>query len=345
MDLAPTLLASITPQRPAVSTADPPGDAQALETSGFDALFAALAPAGETPAAGAWNGARPIAPAAAPLSARGADLPGAGQHLAAALLGGVSPGSGGSMAERGSTDTGLLRAGAAPPAVSARGEAAAAVAGLAHTARGNAGAPPAMHALTTLLAKQRAEAGPAAVLAESAPDRALVPENLPPGTEPAPPSLARGVATDVPALSAKGAPLPVAEPAVFAERLGQHLSVMISQHAQHARIAVSPPDLGPVEVRVTVVGEEASVQLVSPHAATRDALEEALPRLRAMFADSGLVLDQAGVFSETPQRGGRAAASYAEAGATGGDGQPEDDGATAVAGRVHVSLGLVDAYV
>lgn len=344
MDLAPTLLASITPQRPAASAADPPGDAQALESNGFDALFAALAPASETPPAGVLGGAVPLAPAAAPPSARGADLPGAGQDLAAVLLGGVPPGARGSMADRGDSAGRRSLAGAAPAADPAPGGAAT-LAGLGHAAHGNGSTRPDMHALTTLLARQRADAGPAAALAESAPDRALVPENLPPGTEPAPPSLARGIATDVPAQAAKGAPLPVAEPAVFAERLGQHLSVMISQHAQHARIAVSPPDLGPVEVRVTVVGEEASVQLVSAHAATRDALEEALPRLRAMFADSGLVLDQAGVFSETPQRGGRAAASYAEAGATGGDGEVEDDGATAVAGRVKVSLGLVDAYV
>ncbi|MEX2482660.1 MAG: flagellar hook-length control protein FliK [Gammaproteobacteria bacterium] len=95
--------------------------------------------------------------------------------------------------------------------------------------------------------------------------------------------------------------LPVRDPALFAERLNQQVSVMLSQHAQHARLAVNPPDLGPVDVRVTVIGDEATVHLAAAHAATREALEEALPRLRAAFLDSGIALGNAGVFTEMPE--------------------------------------------
>ena len=141
---------------------------------------------------------------------------------------------------------------------------------------------------------------------------------------------------------AKHAPLPVAQPAVFAERLEQHIAVMLSQGAQHARIAVSPPALGPVEARVMVIGDEANVQLIATHAATREALEDALPRLRSLFADRGLSLGHADVFTETPgHRPGQTA--YPDdgdhTGAVVREALPEDNGG------VRVQLGLIDAFV
>ncbi|CAN0062417.1 unnamed protein product, partial [Phaeothamnion confervicola] len=98
--------------------------------------------------------------------------------------------------------------------------------------------------------------------------------------------------------AAKPAPLPMDQPALFAERLNQHISFMVGDHIQTAQIAVSPADLGPVEVRVTLVGDEAKIQLTATHAATREALNEALPRLRASFAEAGISLSQAGVFAQ-----------------------------------------------
>lgn len=138
--------------------------------------------------------------------------------------------------------------------------------------------------------------------------------------------------------------LPVRDAGLFAERLNQHVAVMLSQHVQHARLAVNPPELGPVEVRVTVTGDEANVQLVATHATTREALEEALPRLRAAFQDGGITLGQAAVYSETPAHQG--------APRQGGDGRPTtaahelasaEDPSSPVARRV--PLGLVDAFV
>ncbi|MGE0484879.1 MAG: flagellar hook-length control protein FliK [Gammaproteobacteria bacterium] len=141
------------------------------------------------------------------------------------------------------------------------------------------------------------------------------------------------------------AALPVNDQGLFSERLNQHISVMVGQQAQHARIAVSPPELGPVEVRVTVIGDEATIHLAATHAATREALEEALPRLRAAFADSGIALGNAGVFAEMPeQRGDPRAALPAWADT---DTAPGTAAATAdVAPPLRmVRLGLVDAFV
>jgi len=143
----------------------------------------------------------------------------------------------------------------------------------------------------------------------------------------------------------KSAPLPVHEPGLFAERLNQQVAVMLGQNAQHARLAVNPPELGPVEVRVSVVGDEATIQLVATQAATREALEEALPRLRAAFADSGIALGDAGVYSEMPERqaqardgsGGEASTRSTFAGDNGAAEEPQP--------LRMVRLGLVDAFV
>ena len=141
---------------------------------------------------------------------------------------------------------------------------------------------------------------------------------------------------------AKQASLPVAQPAVFAQRLEQHISVMLTQQVQHARISVSPPELGPVEAHVTVIGDEATVQLISPHAATRDALEDALPRLRSLFTDSGLALGYAGVFTETPRHRPDQALHGSD------DGHSDavaHEASTEPAGRIRVHIGLIDAYI
>ena len=137
----------------------------------------------------------------------------------------------------------------------------------------------------------------------------------------------------------KSASLPLAQPEVFAERINRQLSVMISNNAQHARIAVNPPELGPVEVRVKVVGDEATVHLAASHAATREALEDALPRLRTAFADSGMTLGESGVFNQLPERG-QAHAAQDGSDDNASDGESAD---AAVPLRV-VRLGLIDLY-
>ena len=146
-----------------------------------------------------------------------------------------------------------------------------------------------------------------------------------------------------PAYAAKPAPLPINQPALFAERLNQHISVMLGDGVQSAQIAVSPADLGPVEVRVTMVGDEAKIQLVASHATTREALHDALPRLRASFADAGLSLAQAGVFAQMPER------QFARPFVDGNPAQREADVeqaplATLTPPRA-LRIGLIDAFV
>lgn len=63
-----------------------------------------------------------------------------------------------------------------------------------------------------------------------------------------------------------------------------------------AEIKLNPPDLGPLQVRISTQQDQTtSVVFSSPHAAVRDALDQALPRLRDMFGGQGLQLSDASV--------------------------------------------------
>lgn len=81
--------------------------------------------------------------------------------------------------------------------------------------------------------------------------------------------------------------------------LGQKVVWMATQHQQVAEMHLNPPNLGPLEVRLTISGDQASAQFVSHHPAVREAIESALPRLREMLADSGIALGNVQVGSES----------------------------------------------
>ena len=68
---------------------------------------------------------------------------------------------------------------------------------------------------------------------------------------------------------------------------------------------VSPEHLGPVEVKISVHNGDASVWFGANHPDTRAALEQALPRLREMFANQGLTLTDSGVSRESPRNQAR----------------------------------------
>jgi flagellar hook-length control protein FliK len=88
--------------------------------------------------------------------------------------------------------------------------------------------------------------------------------------------------------------------------IGQKVVWMANQNHQIAEIHVTPPQLGPVEIRINISNDQANAMFVSPHASVRDAIEAALPRLREMLADNGLTLGNVTVSSQSfghPQQG------------------------------------------
>lgn len=149
---------------------------------------------------------------------------------------------------------------------------------------------------------------------------------------------------DRPALLKLDTQLPVHTPR-FAEGMSQQV-VVLAQHGIHqAQMSLSPPEFGPVDVRITFANDEASVQLAAPTAVAREAIQDALPRLKEMMEQSGVRLNDTGVFAQLPQRD-QSAQSRQQ-----GDGwqpprgaQPGDGDDALPAPIVMRHVGFVDAY-
>jgi flagellar hook-length control protein FliK len=94
--------------------------------------------------------------------------------------------------------------------------------------------------------------------------------------------------------------------------LGTQLVAMIEKGDQSAVINLSPVELGPVQIDVTVHEGEVSVAFAAQVADTRSAIEASLSRLREMLAGEGLSLTNSNInnmlpgFSQqkSPSRGG-----------------------------------------
>ncbi len=74
---------------------------------------------------------------------------------------------------------------------------------------------------------------------------------------------------------------------------------MVSNSRQQAEIVLNPPQLGRIEVSLTLDGDRASAFFVSPHAAVREALESSMIRLREVLADAGVTLGETQVGAES----------------------------------------------
>jgi flagellar hook-length control protein FliK len=126
--------------------------------------------------------------------------------------------------------------------------------------------------------------------------------------------------------------------AQWADEIGSRMTMMVEQGKHTASLRLSPEHLGPLEVRITMNGDQASVQFGAAHVDTRNAIENALPRLREMFASAGMSLADANVSREPPrQQQNQTPQSSSSSSSFGGD-----EGTSASAAQVR--LGLLDAY-
>jgi len=81
----------------------------------------------------------------------------------------------------------------------------------------------------------------------------------------------------------------------WAPALAQHLVRIDAGRDRQVELHLNPVDLGPLKVTVSISDQSAQVLFVSEHAAVRQAVEAALPQLRASFAENGISLGQASV--------------------------------------------------
>ena len=126
--------------------------------------------------------------------------------------------------------------------------------------------------------------------------------------------------------------------------VSERVVMMANNKLQQAEIRLTPAELGPLRVQVTVDDGAANVSFQAQHAMTREAIEQALPRLRELFAEQGLSLGQTSVGHEGASAEDDARASGLE-GSSGEGGDALVDEAEVEVVRTRVESGLVDTFV
>jgi len=134
----------------------------------------------------------------------------------------------------------------------------------------------------------------------------------------------------------------------WSSEFSQKIVWLANADKQSAQLTLNPPQMGPIEISLSVDKGSASASFVSANQEVRDAIETALPRLREMFASAGIQLGQTNVSSESfRQQGENAAASLARSQA-GGDNDilavGSIDPLTSRAFRGLAGNGLVDLF-
>lgn len=90
------------------------------------------------------------------------------------------------------------------------------------------------------------------------------------------------------------------------QKLQERINIMLSKNIQRADIRLDPPELGQLNVRINMNAEQATVQFQVQSAQARDAVEQALPRLREMLEQQGVALADTDVQEQQQQMAGDA---------------------------------------
>lgn len=133
----------------------------------------------------------------------------------------------------------------------------------------------------------------------------------------------------------------------WGESLAGRVSLMMSGNQQTAKININPPELGPIEIRVTIKNEQANINFFAQHGAVRDAIEDAFPKLREMLSQNGLSMGESNV-SEHPFSRGNAQDEAADQAVLSEHQEPEpgleqNKRAQVISG--HLSINYIDQFV
>ncbi|HEY0489152.1 MAG TPA: flagellar hook-length control protein FliK [Telluria sp.] len=85
-------------------------------------------------------------------------------------------------------------------------------------------------------------------------------------------------------------------------QVGQKIIWMVAGQEQSATLTLNPPEMGPMQVVLSVTNDQATVTFSANQLEVRQALENAMPKLREMMSESGIALGNATVDAGTPDQ-------------------------------------------
>ncbi|MDR2093571.1 MAG: flagellar hook-length control protein FliK [Azoarcus sp.] len=134
----------------------------------------------------------------------------------------------------------------------------------------------------------------------------------------------------------------------WAEEAGNKIMWMLGRAESRAELILTPPHLGKVEVSINLNGDQTTAQFLASSQAAREALEQAMPRLRELLAQAGIDLGNASVDTSAEGRTqdgdtARATRRASPGGASNDDGNDNAAGVTS-ANRTRLDNGLIDTF-
>lgn len=152
-----------------------------------------------------------------------------------------------------------------------------------------------------------------------------------------------------PALPSAPVATPVGAPG-WGNEVGDKVVWMVGRQETRAELVLNPPQLGRIEVSLTMNGDQANATFISANASVREALENAMPRLREVLQGAGISLGQTQVGAESFQQAAQQQQTGDNPGR--GNGRGNADGAPQglalghehAPGQIKRGIGLVDTF-
>nr|WP_315482396.1 flagellar hook-length control protein FliK [uncultured Undibacterium sp.] len=135
------------------------------------------------------------------------------------------------------------------------------------------------------------------------------------------------------------------------QAIGQKIVWMVAGGEQSAQLTLNPPDLGPVQVVLSISDNFVDASFVSSHLDVREAIESAAPKLREMMENAGISLSGFSVSAESAQshnqfgaekssRGGGSQAAMSSS----TESETDNTAMSLIARNTGKELGLVDTF-
>ncbi|TVO57263.1 flagellar hook-length control protein FliK [Denitromonas halophila] len=105
-------------------------------------------------------------------------------------------------------------------------------------------------------------------------------------------------AADRPQAAQAALPIHVGTPAsdaAWGDAVANRVLWLVGQNNSKAELILTPPHLGKLEISLTVTGDTTTAQFTAATPAAREALEQAMPRLREMLEQAGVTLTDSNV--------------------------------------------------
>jgi flagellar hook-length control protein FliK len=134
----------------------------------------------------------------------------------------------------------------------------------------------------------------------------------------------------------------------WTQDFGSRVVWLAKNDQQVAQININPPQLGPIQITISINGDQTSAAFASPHPEVRQAIQDSLPQLREMLSNAGISLGQANVGTQLPSQNREAAYQFANEARSSGENailSPDSHASSSPAGiPIQRGRGLVDLF-